>query len=184
VKDFKIIMTDEKYNPNDHSTYVAIQLTKLTGTTYLVKDKNGYIKTDKNGNGIEDNGYEFLFCKDDGKYLPSIILYKGEPITINPNNGQPIDIKQYNILSSSDIGTVKADLVDLINDKNFVKINGITMVSKDEYYKIKFNYETHTNKDLLYTKQPTKEEIKTYGPDVNKSLSIRIPINKFKKWKE
>jgi hypothetical protein len=177
-------MSDEEYNPNDKSTYVAIQLTKLAGTTYFVTDKNGYPKTDKNGDGIEKPGYEFLFYKEGEKYLPYVILYKEEPITINKKTNEEIDIKQYNILSSSNIGTVTADLVKLINDKNFVKINGITMVSEDEYYKIKFNYKTHTNKDLLYAKQPTKEEIKTYGPDVNKSLSIRIPINKFKKWKE
>ena len=169
MKDFKINMTDEEYNPNDKNTYVSIQLTKLTGTSYFVKDAKGNMIIDKNGDGIEKAGYELLFYEDGGKYFPYYIKYKDDIITMNPDNDEILDIKQYNILSSSNVGTVKADLISLINDKKFRKINGIQIEQVDELFKISFNHETHPNRDKLY-----KDEV----------LTVRIPKNKFRKWNE
>jgi hypothetical protein len=166
-------MTDKPYNPNDTSTYIKIQLTKLEGTTKFVTDDKGYMIMDKNGDYIEEDEYELLFYKDKKKYYPYIISYKGKPISINPKNSDPnldstVNIKQYNILSSSNIGTVKVNLIPLINDDEFKRINPYTMEKKGKFYKLKFDRE-QINEDNLYGEY---------------KLSCRIPINKFKKWTE
>jgi len=144
IKDLNIKLIKKKNDPT-WLDYEPIQTTKFEGT----EGKFGKI-------------YDILFYLDKGKYYPYDIKYKKQSIT----DGK--DIQRYNLISTSDKGIVKCDMMELINNPKFKSYNNISMnpikVGKNTLYSCKIN---SGHNDIVYGKEKP---------------SLRIPKSLFYEW--
>jgi hypothetical protein len=133
MKDFDIDMNDK----DDPNAYVAIQSTKLLGI-----ELNG------------ENIYDIIFYKDavDGKYYPYTVNFENKKITTNKISNADIDLKSYNIITTSSIGIVYCNLLDIINNSENNFNNKITMEKYEKYPKFYRCKIGEVTKDKIYGK--------------------------------